>query len=91
MITIERTFYDLAEKQQSLDDADTIEHTFTIRLRESTGQQAWRPAISASDFQKLLSNLTAIQIKAITGDVTFLTSFKLGSAIRAESNNPSFV
>jgi hypothetical protein len=23
--------------------------------------------------------------------VTFLTSFKLGSAIRAESNNPSFV
>lgn len=61
---------------------DRLEQTFTFRLNENDG---WKPSLSARDFQKLLSNITSIKVKASVGGYTFLKNFKLRTAQLIES------
>lgn len=73
-----RHLYDPLEfSQNRLNNMDQITQDFKLRLKESEG---WRPNLSPKDFQRLLSNLTSIRIKATLGDYTVLTNFELDSA-----------
>ncbi len=89
-LKVSRPFYDqavLANKQD--ENSDYVEQVFTIKLRET--ERLWRPTLSSNDFQKLLSNLSAIRVKAVRaphgGAETFLKDFKLGTAQKGKSND----
>ncbi|CAF0708121.1 unnamed protein product [Brachionus calyciflorus] len=83
-LQIYRTLYDQANNLRIKNDPlDTVEQEFIFKLKETDG---WRPTLSSKDFQRLLSNITSIKIKANV-DYTFLQSFSIKSAEKVSKNS----
>jgi len=76
-LQVHRQIYDsvMTDKQRINDDQ--FDEVFHLRLRES---ENWRPSLSSKDFQRLLTNLTAIRLKTTFGGNTILSMFNLQSA-----------
>lgn len=76
-LQIYKSLYDTVALNNQANMYEPVEQEFTFKLKET---DSWKPPLSAKDFQRLLSNLTSIKIKANTGDYTFLKSFRLKTA-----------
>ena len=77
-----RQIYRTIYESNGFSDKDTdklgrLEKSFKFKLSEHDG---WRPQLSAKEFQKLLTNVTAIKIKTTIGQYAFLKRFKLRTA-----------
>ena len=86
-IQISRPFYDALQFQNGgkrYEYQESIDQIFTVRLNET---DMWRPALSFRDFQRLLSNVNSLKIKATVGDYTFLDQVTLGTALKLKSSD----
>ena len=74
-----RQLYDLLDQNEinSGNMQSDITKEFRFVLKETDG---WRPSLTKNDFQRLLSNLTAIKIKTTYGGWNFLSNFQMRSA-----------
>lgn len=61
--------------------------TFTFKLNQHSG---WMPALTAFEFQRLLTNLSAIKLRAsyLPMSQTFLSRFTLKTAVKSSSQLP---
>ena len=77
-IQVSRSVYDwVRADRRDLNLEDYVAEIFTFKIKETDG---WRPTLSAKDFLKLISNLTAIKIKAIHYGNTSVENFQIHSA-----------
>ena len=82
-LEVYRSIYDSIETHSRLDNADPMNREFKFKLKETEG---WRPQLSPRDFQRLLSNLSSIKIKASLGGYTFLNSVSLKTAVVSKTS-----
>ena len=80
-LEVYRSFYDSVDTHSTLDNSDPMKREFKFKLKETEG---WRPQLLAKDFQRLLSNLTSIKVKATLGGYTFLNTVGLKTAVKSK-------
>jgi len=75
-LKIYTSFYDFLDRTKT-EEVNPVSQKISLKLIETNN---WRPELSASNFQRLLSNISSIKIKAARNGYTFLTSLSLESA-----------
>jgi laminin gamma 1 len=87
-IVIENSFAGLKIYRQLLKDSSNTNYNtqYIIQLKESSN---WTPTLSEYDFQRLLSNITSLHLRASLTHVnnTFLTMFSMSTATKSNKSS----